>query len=72
MMWPPGNSTPHLGAELTGDRTHVKLADVARVAALALLRVEAGFAVVGVDAEADTEVAGVELEETKRRRRFVA
>lgn len=48
-------------AELAGDGTHVQLADVAGVALLALLRVEDGAAAVGVDAEADAEVARVEL-----------
>jgi len=48
-------------AELAGKRPHVQLSDVARVAALALLGVEDGAAVVGVDAEANAQVARVEL-----------
>ena len=48
-------------AELPGDGAHVQLADVARVALLALLGVEDGAAAVGVDAEPHTEVARVQL-----------
>lgn len=60
---PPRPSKPdrQSDAELAGDRPHVQLADVARVAALALLGVEDGAAVVGVDAEANAQVARVEL-----------
>lgn len=50
-----------LDAELARDRTHVQLANIARVAALALGEVEVHLSVVRLHAKPHTEVARMEL-----------
>lgn len=54
--------------QFPGRWTHVEVANIAWITTLAFCGIEAGRSIVGVDAEQDAKIAGVQLHH--RRRRF--